>query len=62
MKFAYKDLPLDQVHGCETTAVSTSNQQRELLRRETKITCVFLQGKPQPEVHELRGLYSQKII
>lgn len=45
MKFAYKDLPLDQVHGCETTAVSTSNQQRELLRRETKITCVFLQGK-----------------
>lgn len=39
MKIVYKDLPLDQVHGCETTAMSTSNQQRELLRREmSKVT------------------------
>lgn len=44
MRVVYKDLPLDQVHGHETTAMSTSNQQRELLKRETN-KAVFLQEK-----------------
>lgn len=61
-----KGLPLDQVHSHKTTAMSTSNQQRELLKREkSEVMCFagksdsqrFMNSKnctlrKQAEVHE----------